>query len=217
MVARPPAGNRKSSNDRRLTTEEEHRLVERFREDAPGAMQDLVERYEEGLYNFGLRMCGQKEDAEDIMQETFLSAFSNLENFREEARLKNWLFKIAANACYRKRRKKSREPDYELSLDSLLPGGDGEPESYQIPDISSDPSEELLRAEFKEVVREALNSLPPKYRMTFSLRDMEGFSTEETAEIMGVSPQAVKTRLHRARLFLRKAISEHYRKDQAGA
>ncbi len=217
MPTAPTPGNEKSSGQRRLTTEDEHRLVERFREDPPGAIQELVETYEEGLYNFGIRMCGQKEDAEDIVQETFLSAFRYLEDFREEARLKNWLFKIAANACRRKRRKKSSEPDYELSLDSLLPGGDGESETYQIPDVSSDPSQDLLRAELKEVIRGALGSLPPKYRMTFSLRDMEGFSTEETAEIMGVTPQAVKTRLHRARLFMRKSISEHYRKDRAGA
>ncbi len=196
---------------RTATTEDEHRLIEQFRKRSPEAMEDIVGRYEQSLYNFGLRMCGQKEDAEDIIQETFLSAFRYLHDFREETRLKNWLFKIAANACYRKRRKKKCEPDYELSLESLL--GDGAAGQYDIPDWSEDPAEKLFQTELKQVINEALLSLPPKYRMTFTLRDLEGFSTEETADIMGVTPQAVKTRLHRARLFLRGNISERYRKE----
>ena len=196
----------------RATNDEEHQLIERFREGAPEAMEEIVTRYEDTLYNFGFRMCGHKEDAEDILQDTFLSAFRYLDGFREETRLKNWLFKIAANACYRKRRKKKGEPDFELSLEALLPG-DGAAGQYDIPDWSSDPSERLLQSELKQVIGEAVRALPPKYRMVFNLRDMEGFSTEETASILEITPQAVKTRLHRARLFLRKEISERYRKE----
>ena len=196
----------------RATNDEEHQLIERFREGAPEAMEEIVTRYEDTLYNFGFRMCGHKEDAEDILQDTFLSAFRYLDGFREETRLKNWLFKIAANACYRKRRKKKGEPDFELSLEALLPG-DGAAGQYDIPDWSSDPSERLLQSELKQVIGEAVRALPPKYRMVFNLRDMEGFSTEETATILEITPQAVKTRLHRARLFLRKEISERYRKE----
>ena len=197
--------------NRTATTEDEHRLIEQFRKRSSDAMEGIVSRYEQSLYNFGLRMCGQKEDAEDIIQETFLSAFRYLDDFREETRLKNWLFKIAANACYRKRRRKKCEPEHELSLESLL--GDGAGGQYDIPDWSEDPAENLFRSELKEIINEAVLSLPPKYRMSFTLRDMEGFSTEEAADIMGVTPQAVKTRLHRARLFLRDNISERYRKE----
>jgi len=200
----------------RATNEEEHRLIERFREGAPEAMEEIVSRYEDSLYNFGFRMCGHKEDAEDILQDTFLSAYRYLDGFREETRLKNWLFKIAANACYRKRRKKKGEPDFELSLEALLPG-DGAAGQFDIPDWSSDPSERLLQSELKEVIGEAVRALPPKYRMVFNLRDMEGFSTEETASILEITPQAVKTRLHRARLFLRKEISERYRRELPNA
>ncbi len=196
----------------RATTDDEHRLLERFRQGDPEAMNDLVNQYEQRLYNFGLRMCGQKEDAEDIIQDTFLSAFRYLDGFREETRLKNWLFKIAANACFRKRRKKKCEPDRELSLEDMAPG-EGAAGQYDIPDWDNDPSKHLLRGELKQVIDEAVLSLPPMYRMVFNLRDMEGFSTEETAAILDLTPQAIKTRLHRARLFLRKTISERYRKD----
>jgi len=196
----------------RATTEEEHHLVKRFQDGDADVMTDIVNLFEQSLYNFGLRMCGQKEDAEDIIQETFLSAFRYLKSFREETRLKNWLFKIAANACFRKRRKKKCEPDRELSLENIMPG-EGAAGRYDIPDWNNNPAESLLRGELKQVIDEAVQELPPMYRMVFNLRDMEGFSTEETAAIMDVTPQAVKTRLHRARLFLRKSISERYRKD----
>jgi RNA polymerase sigma-70 factor (ECF subfamily) len=196
----------------RATTDEEHRLIERFKQDDPDAMEEIVGLYEEGLYNFGLRMCGQREDAEDIIQDTLLSAFRYLKDFREETRLKNWLYKIAANACFRKRRKKKCEPDYELSLENLVPG-EGAAGRYDIPDWNEDPSMNLLRSELKSVIDEAVQTLPPIYRMVFNLRDMEGFSTEETADIMDITPQAVKTRLHRARLHLREKITERYRKD----
>jgi RNA polymerase sigma-70 factor, ECF subfamily len=198
--------------EKRATTPDEHLLIERFKQGHSDAIEKIIGRYEEPLYNFGLRMCGQKEDAEDIIQDTFLSAFRYLGSFREETSLKNWLYKIAANACFRMRRKKKCEPDYELSLDDLLPS-EGEPARFQIPDWTQDPSESLLRSELKAVIEDAVHELPPLYRMVFNLRDMEGFSTEETASIMDITPQAVKTRLHRARLFLRKSISEHYRKD----
>jgi len=198
--------------NQRATTDEEHRLIQRFKQGSPDAMEEIVGLYEEGLYNFGLRMCGQREDAEDIIQDTLLSAFRYLKDFREETRLKNWLYKIAANACFRKRRKKKCEPDYELSLENLVPG-EGAAGRYDIPDWNEDPSENLLRSELKSVIEEAVHELPPIYRMVFNLRDMEGFSTEETADIMDITPQAVKTRLHRARLFLREKITERYRKD----
>lgn len=194
------------------TTSDEHRLIERFKQGDADAMEEIISRYEDALYNFGLRMCGQKQDAEDIIQDTFLSAFRYLESFREETSLKNWLYKIAANACFRMRRKKKCEPDYELSLEDLLPE-DGAAGRFEIPNWAEDPSENLLRSELKAVIQEAVHELPPMYRMVFNLRDMEGFSTEETATIMDITPQAVKTRLHRARLFLRQKISERYRKD----
>ena len=194
-------------NETNLQTDEN--LVEDFKSGSVDAMEKIVARYENPIFTFGLKMCGQPHDAEDIMQETFLSAFRYLDGFRGETKLKNWLFKIAARACLKKRRKKKCEPDRELSLDSFM-GGDGSPEGYDIPDWSEDPVDNVLRAELKQVIDQAIQSLPHKYRIVFNLRDIEGFNTDETAEILGITPQSVKTRLHRARLFLREKISKTY-------
>lgn len=185
----------------------DHALIESFKAGSSEAIEKLVERYEKRLFSFGLRMCGHQQDAEDIAQETFLSAFRNLDRFRQETPLKNWLFKIAARVCFRKRRKKKGEPEREISIESLKEdNGD-----YVIPDISETPDESVIRNELKTVIDGAVRELPSKYRMVFNLRDIEGFSTEETAGIVGISEQLVKTRLHRARLFLRNKISAVYK------
>ncbi len=184
-------------------------LINRFKKGATEAMEKIVEKYEASIFNFGLRMCGHTQDAEDVMQDTFLNAFRALCNFRGETKLKNWLFKIAANACIRKRRRKKHEPDAELSLDSLMNrASSGEP--FDIPDWSADPSQEAIRSELRKAIKSAIKSLPSKYRLVFDLRDIEGFSTQETADMLNIKSQSVKTRLHRARLFLREKISDHF-------
>ncbi len=191
------------------TDAQDHDLIARFKGGSLEAMEEIVEKYEDSLFNFGLRVCGHMQDAEDIMQETFLNAFKSLKDFREETKLKNWLFRIAANACYRKRRKKVCEPDRELSLEELgNPGEEGR--DFEIPDWSKSPADDLMRTELREAISDAVRGLPPKYRLVFNLRDIEGFNTQETADILGITVQSVKTRLHRARLFLRKEISAHY-------
>lgn len=190
-------------------THKDNDLTLRFRHGDPAAMREVVDLYEGSLYNFGLRICGHKQDAEDILQDTFLNAFRNPQSFRGESGLKTWLFRIAANACFKKRRRKKGQPEFELSLEELLPSGEAEAR-FQIPDPGGDPSRRMLDSELRRILAEGMQSLPPIYRMVFDLRDMEGFSTEETAHIMGISPQAVKSRLHRARLYLRKTISQRY-------
>jgi RNA polymerase sigma-70 factor (ECF subfamily) len=190
----------------------DHRLISEFKAGSMEAMEKIVERYEDRIFTFGLKMCGHLQDAEDIAQETFLNAFRYLKDFREETKLKNWLFKIAATACIRKRRKKKCEPNHEISLESFLPQN-GDHATYEIPDLSDDPSDNMMRAELKDIIDAAIHSLSHKYRLVFNLRDIEGFSTEETAEILGISTQSVKTRLHRARLFLREKISNAYKEE----
>lgn len=188
----------------------DHRLISEFKAGSMEAMEKIVERYEDRIFTFGLKMCGHLQDAEDIAQETFLNAFRYLKDFREETKLKNWLFKIATTACIRKRRKKKCEPDQEISLESFLPQN-GDHSTYEIPDVSDNPSDSMMRAELKRIIDAAIQSLSHKYRLVFNLRDIEGFSTEETADILGISTQSVKTRLHRARLFLREKISNAYK------
>lgn len=197
-----------------VTNATDNHLVTKFKAGSMEAMEQIVGRYEERIFTFGMKMCGHLQDAEDITQETFLSAFRYLKGFRGETKLKNWLFKIAARACFKKRRKKKFEPDREISLESLMEN-EGPGSKYEIPDWSNDPSDNILRAELKQIIDTAIQSLPPKYRFVFNLRDIEGFNTQETAEILGISPQSVKTRLHRARLYLRKEISKHYKEEKA--
>ena len=191
----------------------DHHLIAEFKAGSMEAMEKIVERYENPIFTFGLKMCGHIQDAEDIAQETFLNAFRYLGRFREETKLRNWLFKIAARACIRKRRKKKCEPDKEISLEFFV-RQDGTHAKYEIPDWSDDPSDNVLRAELKQVIDAAVLSLPPKYCLVFNLRDIEGFNTEESAEILEISVQSVKTRLHRARLSLREKISKHYREGK---
>lgn len=192
----------------------DHQLITEFKEGSMEAMEAIVDRYENRIFTFGLKMCGQLQDAEDITQDTFLNAFRYLNSFREETNLKNWLFKIAATACIRKRRKKKCEPDRELSLESFI-NKDGTFETHDIPDWSDDPSDKVLRAEMKAVISDSIKTLPHKYKLVFNLRDIEGFSTKETADILGISIESVKTRLHRARLALREKISNSYREGKS--
>ena len=193
-----------------FNNESDDHLIGEFKQGSVNAMEKLVARYEKRIFNFGLRLCGQVQDAEDIMQDTFLSAFKAINNFRGETKLKNWLYKIASHACLKKRRKSKFAPDKELSLESLIPH-DGGASKYEIPDWSGNPHDHAQRSEMKKILDDALRSLPPKYRLVFNLRDIEGFSTEETANMLDISSQAVKTRLHRARFHLRQKISEQYK------
>ena len=188
----------------------DEKLVDEFKAGSMEAMEKIVARYEKPLFTFGMKRCGQRQDAEDVAQDTFMSAFRYLDRFRGETKLKNWLFKIAARACIKKRRKKKAEPDRLLSLD-MPAEDDGNVNRYDIPDWSNDPSDKMLNTELKGIIDTAIRSLPHKYRLVFTLRDVQGFSTQETADILDITVQSVKTRLHRARLFLREKISDLYK------
>ena len=124
----------------------DEKLVDEFKAGSMEAMDKIVARYERPLFTFGMKMCGQRQDAEDVAQDTFMSAFRYLDRFRGETKLKNWLFKIAARACIKKRRKKKAEPDRLLSLD-MPAEDDGNGNRYDIPDWSNDPSGKLLNTE----------------------------------------------------------------------
>ncbi|MEW5725005.1 MAG: sigma-70 family RNA polymerase sigma factor, partial [Thermodesulfobacteriota bacterium] len=125
-----------------------------------------------------------------------------------EAKLRNWLYKVAASVCLKKHRSRNR-PERELFLEDLKPAG-GPETSPDIPDWSHSPVENLMNDELRARLARAVARLPHPYRLVFNLRDFEGFSTEETARILDLTPQAVKTRLHRARAFLRKELADYY-------
>ncbi len=159
------------------------------------------------LYRFAQRMCGQGEDAQDLVQETFLKAYRGLRGFRGEAQASTWLYAIAARACIRMRRKRKGEPDHELSLEQFIPTSTGELR-LQIPAEGLTPEEALETKEVRRALHDAIQALPPKYRLVLVLRDMEGLTAKEVGSIMGLNERAVKSRLHRARLFVRKRLSQ---------
>jgi RNA polymerase sigma-70 factor (ECF subfamily) len=171
--------------------------------------QELVKRYDQKLYNFGLRMCGDVYDAEDLVQETFLNVFRYLKDFRYETKFKNWVYRIATSTCIKKRRKSKFAPDRELSLEEFVPGNEAAAAS-EIPDWAQLPLEQLLSEELSKAIKAAILSLPEKYRLVIILRDLEGFSTAETAQILNLKSSNVKVRLHRARLFLRDKLKGYF-------
>lgn len=158
------------------------------------------------VYRYAHRLCGEMESAKDLVQETFLNAYRGFRAFRGDARISTWLYTIASRACMRMRRKRRGQPERELSLDEFIPTSDGE-FHLQIPVDGLTPEEALENKELREALDQAIQKLPSKYRMTLVLRDMEGLSAKEVGTIMGANERAVKSRLHRARLFVRRELS----------
>lgn len=176
------------------------------------AMDELVRAYQSRVYSFAMRMCRNVEDAKDILQETFLGMVRSLRDFRQESRFTTWLYRIASNACLKKRRRGVHDPDpeHELSLDELMPRPDSEGRRPEIPDWSEDAEKALLRGELGQRMEEAIDKLPKDYKIVLVLRDVEGFSAEETAEMLKLSVPAVKSRLHRARVFVRRELAGYF-------
>jgi RNA polymerase sigma-70 factor (ECF subfamily) len=162
--------------------------------------------YVDLIYRFAHRLCGESEAARDIVQETFLNAYRGFKDFRGDAHVSTWLYTIASHACMRMRRKRKGQPDRELSLEEFIPTSDGEFQ-LQIPVEGLSPEQALQNKELRRMLNHAIGRLPPKYRMVLVLRDMEGLSAKEVGSIMRLNERAVKSRLHRARLFVRKELS----------
>jgi RNA polymerase sigma-70 factor (ECF subfamily) len=178
----------------------------------PDAFDRFVDAYRSKLFNYSFMVCGHREDAEEVAQETLLRVFANFEQLREPERVKSWVFRIAKNFCLMKRRKSAFAPEVELSLDELRPAKiDGEFAAIEIADWSSLPEDAAWDAELRAVLDAAIRELPEIYRSVFLLRDVEELTTEETAQVLEVSIDVVKTRLHRARLALRQKLDQHLR------
>ena len=177
------------------------------------AFERFVAAYHNKVFRYSYAMCGQREDAEEVAQETLMKVFENLEQLREPERLKPWVFRIAKNACLMKRRKSVFAPRAEVSLDELMPAksGDGDGAKLEIADWSSLPDHLAIDSELRERLRSGVHALPEMYRAVFLLRDVEGLSTEEAAEVLGVSMDVIKQRLHRGRLILRKELDDYLR------
>ncbi len=171
-----------------------------------GSFDQLYRDHIDIMYRFAYRLCGEAEAAKDLVQETFLNAYRAYDRFRGDAQVSTWLYAIASNACLRMRRKRKGEPDRELSLEEFVPTSEGE-FVLQIPMEGLSPQEALENKELRQILDRAIAKLPQKYRMVLVLRDMEGLSAKEVGGILGLNERAIKSRLHRARLFVRKELS----------
>ncbi len=180
----------------------------------PSAFTPFVESFQHRIFQYTWLMCGQREDAEEVAQDTLLKVFESFDQLQDPQRVRAWVFRIAKNYCLMKRRRSVFAPERELSLDELMPSPDSEsPRTLQVADSGELPDTRLLRGELNTEIERALRELGDSYRSVVLLRDREGLSTAETAEILGLTEDVVKQRLHRGRLALRKSLAGYLAKN----
>jgi RNA polymerase sigma-70 factor (ECF subfamily) len=167
------------------------------------ALEALLDRHQRRVYRFGLKMCRDPEDAKDVLQETLLAVARTVKDFRGASSVSTWLYTIARSFCIKKRRRSKFAPEQEESLESFEPGS----EARQVPDPSRTPDESLAGRQVEAALEAAIGLLDPMYREVLVLRDVEGLTAPEVAEVMGLSVEAVKSRLHRARVAVREAVA----------
>ncbi len=170
----------------------------------------LVDTYSSPIYRLGLRMLGNAQDAEDVLQNTFLNALAHLPSFEGRSSIATWLYRIAANEALMLIRKKRAEVSLDIGTESGEDENIGELKPTQFADWSALPEDELLSSEGKKVVDSTIQLLPESLRIVFILRDVEGLSIKDTAETLDLTETNVKTRLLRARMFLRERLSAYF-------
>jgi RNA polymerase sigma-70 factor (ECF subfamily) len=181
-------------------------LLTALRAGSPGAYEQLVRTHGGRLLAVARRLLSSEEDARDAVQEAFLNAFRNIDRFEGAALLSTWLHRIVVNVSLMKLRRRKRKP--EESLDHLLPAFRDDGHFAERFESGSEPADErLAREEEQAAVRAAIDELPEHYRTILLLRDIEGMSTQDVAEQLGITPNAVKLRLHRARQALRTLLA----------
>lgn len=162
------------------------------------AMEELLMRAQQVAYRFSLLVCGHPEDAEDVMQDALIRTYEHVDSIKDPSAFRTWLFRTVRNACLMKRRKRVGEPARMEEMEVDSPG--------DVATHDKGPDELAVNAWLGRTLRQALAKLPPAYRMIVLLREMEGLSTREVAEVTGMSEDNVKTRLHRARVMLRESL-----------
>ena len=182
-------------------------LVQRARQRDGSALRLIMERHNRGLYRIARSVLGDDAEAEDVVQEAYLRAFTHLESFRGEARLATWLTRITLNEALGRLR--TRRPSVELNqIDTI--DDQGAARIIFLPGVrqEGDPEAAAARAEIRRLIERAIDRLPDPFRVVFVLRDVEELSVEATASHLGLRPETVKTRLHRARRLLRQSLDE---------
>lgn len=176
------------------------------------AFSALVRLYEDTVYRFSLKVCQDPEKAAETLQDTFINVYRKLHTFDGRSKFSTWLYTIVTNNCLMKQRRRKRD-QLEQSLEAFDegPGGNQQGGHFSIARWEHTPAHAVLESELREVLEEAIQALPPEYRVVFVLRDMEEKTTEETARIVGISVEATKSRLRRARAFLRSKLDPYMR------
>jgi RNA polymerase sigma-70 factor (ECF subfamily) len=173
-------------------------LLEAARRGEPDALDLLIKRYQAQVYRFGMKMCRDPEDAKDVLQDTLLALARGVRDFRGASSMSTWLYSVARSYCIKKHRMPKSAPGLERSLES-----DAAHEAARVADRGKLPDEALAERQIEQAVEQAIATLDPMYREVLILRDIEGLSAAEVAEVVGASVDAVKSRLHRARIALR--------------
>ncbi|HTM48536.1 MAG TPA: sigma-70 family RNA polymerase sigma factor [Bryobacteraceae bacterium] len=188
---------------------DEASLVAQARSGDTGAFNELTERYQRNIFRLAQNITQNREDAEDVLQETFLKAYEHLPDFHGDSKFYTWVVRIAVNEALMKLRK--RKWDKTVWLDEPVQTGE-DTVAREIAVWEDNPEQRYSKEELHEILDKAVNGLAPPYRTVFVLRDMEGLSTEETAEALELSVPAVKSRLLRARLQLRDKLTAFFKK-----
>ena len=175
-------------------------------------MERAIDVLQGVVFSFGMRVCGHPADAEDTAQETLVRLARPLAKFPNARAFSVWLYKVAKSRCLMSRRKSKFFPERMLSLDELMPRPDQDGRS-EAKSWSFTPEEALLQREFRDHLQQAIRSLPKPYRLVLVLRDMEQLDTREVAEVMEISEDTVKMRLHRARIFVRNELAKYLGKE----
>lgn len=182
-------------------------LIERFRTGSTEAFEELVTRYEAKVFNLALRFTRNQEDAEEVLQDVFATIYKKIAGFQGKSAFSSWLYRVIVNAAFMKLRK--RKQQQSMSLEDLSPMVRQHYLDQESAFLSRSDAISMNR-ELREVLEAAINRLPGQYRAVFILRDIDGLSNQEVGEILDLSIPAVKSRLHRSRLMLRKKLTRYW-------
>lgn len=183
--------------------ETDEQLVRKSQQDDERAFGELVSRYESKVYSLALKMLRNPEDAEDVLQDTFLRAYRGIKSFKGNSTFSTWIYRITANSALMRLRKRQLPT---VSIDDA----DEREAPINIADWAPGPVEQMLNQETQAAMTEAIDALPPEFRQVFVLRDIEELSNAEVAEVLDISVAAVKSRLHRARLKVRNRLATYF-------
>ncbi|MEO6119202.1 MAG: RNA polymerase sigma factor [Terriglobales bacterium] len=188
-------------------------LVNAAREGDMHAFEQLIQKYDRNVFRIAQHITQNREDAEDVVQDAFLKAYRNLNKFQGNSKFYTWLVRIAVNEALMRLRK--RKADKTVSMDEDVETEDGSM-PREVADWSPNPEQLFGQSELGDILEKTIQGLPSSFRTVFVLRDVEGLSTEETAEMLGLSVPAVKSRLLRARLQLRERLNRYFKKNKNG-